>query len=53
MNIYCDVKQSSQPDMWVLLLTEWVVRLAKCKGETGKSNSYRRCLQKSGAWLHC
>ena len=45
MNIYDDAKRADKPNLWILLLTEWVIRLAENLADVGKSNIYRYFLR--------
>ena len=51
MNIYDDAKRADKPNLWILLLTEWVIRLAENLADVGKSNSYRYFLQNDSRFL--
>ena len=37
MNIYDDAKRADKPNLWILLLTELVIRLAENLADVGKS----------------
>jgi len=51
VNIYDDAKRADKPNLWILLLTEWVIRLAENLADVGKSNIYRFYLQNDFRFL--
>ena len=51
VNIYDDAKRADKPNLWILLLTEWVIRLAENLADVGKSNIYRYYLQNDSRFL--
>lgn len=51
MNIYDDAKRADKPNLWILLLTELVIRLAENLADVGKSNIYRYFLQNDFRFL--
>ena len=51
VNIYDDAKRTDKPNLWILLLTEWVIRLAENLADVGKSNIYRYFLRNDSRFL--
>ena len=51
MYIYDNTKRADKSNLWILLLTEWVIRLAENLADVGKSNIYRYYLQNDFRFL--